>query len=93
MMSDQKRYHQYYCALDFHSNLLPHTLTYSILSPKSTRFQFILSLVKLISTKLPHITKDLIGNYHHGLNIEHAKPVLEKRPDSELVVGRHTNCH
>ena len=29
-------------------------------------------------TKLPHLTKDLIGNYHYGLNIEHAKPVLEK---------------
>ena len=28
--------------------------------------------------KLPHLTKDLIGNYHYGLNIEHAKPVLEK---------------
>ena len=29
-------------------------------------------------TKLPHLTKGLIGNYHYGLNIEHAKPVLEK---------------
>ena len=27
---------------------------------------------------LPHLTKRLIGNYHYGLNIEHAKPVLEK---------------
>ena len=33
---------------------------------------------KLKKTKLPHLTKDLIGNYHYGLNIEHAKPVLEK---------------
>ena len=29
-------------------------------------------------TKLPHITKCLIGNFHYGLNIEHAKLVLEK---------------
>ena len=29
-------------------------------------------------TKLPHLSKGLIGNYHYGLNIEHAKPVLEK---------------
>ena len=29
-------------------------------------------------TKLPHITKGLIGNYHYGLNIEHVKLVLEK---------------
>ena len=43
--------------------------------------------------KLPHFTKGLIGNNHYGLNIEHAKPVLELRPDSELVVGRHTNYH
>ena len=27
---------------------------------------------------LPHLTKVLIGNYHYGLNIEHAKSVLEK---------------
>ena len=26
----------------------------------------------------PHLTKDLIGNYHYRLNIEHANPVLEK---------------
>ena len=29
-------------------------------------------------TKLPHLNKSLIGKYHCGLNIEHAKPVLEK---------------
>ena len=29
-------------------------------------------------TKLPHLTKGLIGNYHYGFNIEHAKQVLEK---------------
>ena len=29
-------------------------------------------------TKLSHITKGLIGNYHYGLNIEHAQLVLEK---------------
>ena len=28
--------------------------------------------------KLPNLTKSLIGNYHYGLNIEHAKLVLEK---------------
>ena len=29
-------------------------------------------------SKLPHLTKDLIINFHYGLNIEHAKLVLEK---------------
>ena len=29
-------------------------------------------------TKLFNLTNDLIGNYSCGLNIEHAKPVLEK---------------
>ena len=29
-------------------------------------------------TKLTNLTNCLIGNYHYGLNIEHAKPVLEK---------------
>ena len=29
-------------------------------------------------TKLPHLTKNLIGNYHYGFNIDHAKSVLEK---------------
>ena len=29
-------------------------------------------------TKLPHLTNSLIGNYHYGFNIEHAKQVLEK---------------
>ena len=37
-----------------------------------------MTMRKLKKTKLPHLTKDLIGNYHYGLNIEHAKPVLEK---------------
>ena len=26
----------------------------------------------------PHLTKGSIGNYYYGLNIEHAKPVLEE---------------
>ena len=34
-------------------------------------------------TKLSHLTKVLNGNYHCGLNIEHAKPVLEK----DLIVN------
>ena len=37
-----------------------------------------MTLKKIKKTKLPHFTKDLIGNYHYGLNIEHAKPVLEQ---------------
>ena len=37
-----------------------------------------MTMKKLKKTKLPHLTKDLIDNYHNGLNIEHAKPVLEK---------------
>ena len=44
-------------------------------------------------TKLPHLTKELIGNYLYEFNIEHVKPVLEKVLDSELVVGKHTNCY
>ena len=28
--------------------------------------------------KLPHLIKGLICNYHYGLKIENAKPVLEK---------------
>ena len=28
-------------------------------------------------TKLPHLTKGLIGNNHYGLNIEQVKPVRE----------------
>ena len=47
-----------------------------------------MTMKKFKKTKLPHLTKDLIGNYHYGLNIEHAKPVLEKKFDNELVVGR-----
>ena len=37
-----------------------------------------MTMKNLHKTKLPHLTKGLIGNYHYGLNIEHAKPVLEK---------------
>ena len=37
-----------------------------------------MTMKKLRKTKLPHLTKDLIGNYHYRLNIEHANPVLEK---------------
>ena len=29
-------------------------------------------------TKLPHLTKGLIGNINYMFNIEYAKPVLEK---------------
>ena len=52
-----------------------------------------MTMKKLKKTKLPHLNKGLIGNYHYGFNIEHSKPVLEKVLDSELVVGKHTNCH
>ena len=37
-----------------------------------------MTMKKFKKTKLPHLTKDLIGNYHYGLNIEHAKSVIEK---------------
>ena len=33
---------------------------------------------KIMKTKLPHLTKGLIGNYHCSFNIENAKPMLEK---------------
>ena len=29
-------------------------------------------------TKLHHLIKGLIGDYHYGFNIEHSKSVLEK---------------
>ena len=29
-------------------------------------------------TTLPHLNCGLIGNYHYGFNIEHAKPVFAK---------------
>ena len=34
-------------------------------------------------TNIPHLTKGLIGSYHYELNIEHAKPMLEK----DLIVN------
>ena len=37
-----------------------------------------MTMKKLKKTKLPDPTKDLFGNYHYRLNIEHANPVLEK---------------
>ena len=42
-----------------------------------------MTMKKLKKTKFPHLTNDLIGNYHYRLNIEHAKPVLEK----DLIVN------
>ena len=44
------------------------------------------------NAKLPFLTKGLIGNYHHGL-ISSTLNRVGERPDSELIVGRHTNCH
>ena len=38
-------------------------------------------------TKLQHLTKGLIGNYHYELNIEHAKPVLEKGKIVNSLLG------
>ena len=46
-----------------------------------------MTMKKLKKTKLPHLTKDLIGNYHYGLNIEHAKPMLEKCPITNSFLG------
>ena len=37
-----------------------------------------MNMKNIKKTKLPHLIKGLIGNYHYGLNIEHAKAVLEK---------------
>ena len=36
-----------------------------------------MTMKNIKKTKLPHITKGLIGNYHYWLNIEHAKSLLE----------------
>ena len=38
-------------------------------------------------TKLPHLTKSLIGNHHYGFNFEHAKPVFEKSLIVNLLLG------
>ena len=37
-----------------------------------------MTIKNIKKTKLSHLKKGLIGNYHYGLNIEHAKPVHEK---------------
>ena len=37
-----------------------------------------MTMKKLKKTKLSHLTKGLIGNYHYGLNIEHAALMLER---------------
>ena len=37
-----------------------------------------MTMKNIKETKIPHLNKSLIGNYHYGLNIEHAKHVLEK---------------
>ena len=42
-----------------------------------------MNMEKNKKTNLPHLTKDLIDNYHYGLNIEHAKPLLE----NDLIVN------
>ena len=44
--------------------------------------------VKSSSKKKPyHLNKGLIGSYHYGFNIEHAKPVLEKGPIANSLLG------
>ena len=42
-----------------------------------------MTMKNIKKTKLPTLTKGLIGNYHYGLNIEHANPVIEK----DLIVN------
>ena len=37
-----------------------------------------MAMKNIKKTKLPHLTKGLIGNYHNGFNIEHVNPLLEK---------------
>ena len=37
-----------------------------------------MSIKNYKETKLPHLTKGLIGNYIKGLNIENDKPMVEK---------------
>ena len=51
-----------------------------------------MTMKKLKKTELPHLTLDLIGNYHYGLNIEHAKPVLEKGLIVSSLFWRHTTA-
>ena len=38
-----------------------------------------MTIKSLSKTKLPYLTKGLIGNYHYMLNIEQAKSLLENR--------------
>ena len=52
---------------------------YGAASVQLTRVLLVIVYMTLLNfkeTKLPQITKCLIGNYHYGLNIEHAKPCL-----------------
>ena len=35
-----------------------------------------MTMKNLKKTKIPYITKYLIGNYHYGFNIEQAKQVI-----------------
>ena len=37
-----------------------------------------MTMKNIKKTILPIFSKDLIGNYNYGFNIEHSKPVLEK---------------
>ena len=37
-----------------------------------------MTMKSIKKTKLPHLTKGIIGNCCYRFNIEHAKPVLEK---------------
>ena len=37
-----------------------------------------MTMKNINKTKSPHLKKGLIGNYHYGLNIQYAIPVLEK---------------
>ena len=46
-----------------------------------------MTMKKFKETKLPHLTKGLIGNFHYGLNIKHAKPVFEKRLIVDSLLG------
>ena len=53
----------------------------------------LMTMKNIKKTKLTHQTKGLIDNYHYGLNIEHAKLVLEKGMILNTLIERHTNYH
>ena len=52
-----------------------------------------MTMKNIKKTKYTQLTKGLIGNYHYGFNIEHAKSMLEKGLIVNSFLGDIPNCH